>query len=115
MSSFLAEATQWLDDGPLFREAVARTARDTGFASVLDYAVQQAEVDLEDAELISLARRKLSVPGTQPVQLTPECRAALAAQVGTELRPVLRTADIECFDLSRIWRALEVLHESLEE
>jgi predicted nucleotidyltransferase component of viral defense system len=35
MSSFLAEATKWLDDDALFREAVTRTARDTGFASSL--------------------------------------------------------------------------------
>jgi hypothetical protein len=33
MSSFLAKATEWLDDHALLREAVTRTARDTGFAS----------------------------------------------------------------------------------
>ncbi len=35
MSSFLAKATEWLDDHALLREAVMRTARDTGFASSL--------------------------------------------------------------------------------
>ena len=35
MSSFLEKATELLDDHALFREAVARTARDNGFASPL--------------------------------------------------------------------------------
>ncbi len=35
MSEFLVEATKWLDDHSLFREAVTRTARETGFASPL--------------------------------------------------------------------------------
>lgn len=35
MSRFLVGVTEWLDDHSLFREAVTRTARETGFASSL--------------------------------------------------------------------------------
>jgi hypothetical protein len=72
----------------------------------LDYAIQQKEVDMKEPEFCSLVGRKISVPGTEPVQLSPERRAALDGQINTKLRPVLRTADRESFDLNRVWQAL---------
>jgi predicted nucleotidyltransferase component of viral defense system len=81
----------------------------------LDYALRQAGVDLRQAEFRSLVRQKISLPGTKTVQLTPERRADLDAQISTKLRPVLRTADRERFDLNRIWHALLDLAEDLKE
>ncbi len=80
----------------------------------LDYALQQAGVNMRDPEFCSLVRHKVSVPGTEPVQLTPERHAALDAQIRTRLRPVLRTPDRERFDLNRIWQALLEMEEILK-
>ena len=46
MSSFLAKAAVWLDDHTLLREAVTRTARETGFASSLVEKDVYCSVDL---------------------------------------------------------------------
>jgi predicted nucleotidyltransferase component of viral defense system len=80
----------------------------------LDYALRHAAIDMQEPEFRSLVRKKISIPGTEPVQLTSERRAALDAQIGTMLRPFLRTSDRERFDLNRIWQALLDLGEILK-
>jgi hypothetical protein len=44
-------------------------------------------------------RRKLAVPGTPPVDLSPARVGEMRAQRLTELRPVLRPRDLDEFDL----------------
>jgi predicted nucleotidyltransferase component of viral defense system len=80
----------------------------------LDYALRHVGVDMKEPEFRSLVRQKISVPGTEPVQMTLERRAALDAQISTTLRPFLRTSDSEHFDLNRIWQALLDLVEILK-
>ncbi len=79
----------------------------------LDYAREQVGVNMQEPEFCSLVRHKISVPGTGPVQLTPERHDALDAQISTKLRPVIRTLDRERFDLNRIWQALLDLEKIL--
>ncbi len=80
----------------------------------LDYARELVGVDIQDPEFCSLVRHKISVPGTEPVQLTAERRDLLDAQISTKLRPVIRTADGERFGLNRIWQALLDLEKALQ-
>jgi predicted nucleotidyltransferase component of viral defense system len=75
----------------------------------LDYAIRNKKVVMESEEFLLLARRKIAVPGTGPINLSNERRDELVRQVGTELRPVLRGQDFEKFDLARIWDALITL------
>jgi predicted nucleotidyltransferase component of viral defense system len=79
----------------------------------LDYAREQTGVDMQGSEFCSIVRRKISVPGTEPVQLTPERRKVLDTQINTKLQPVIRTADRQRFDLNRIWQALLELEKNL--
>jgi hypothetical protein len=67
----------------------------------VDHAITAGRLDLTDSRLIQLLREKLSVSGNGPVDVSPEKRQTLRAQVATQLRPVLRAADFDRFDLGR--------------
>lgn len=79
----------------------------------LDYASLNLSLNLGDAALVDLIRRKLQVPGNGPLNLSAERRSALAKQVDGQLRPVLRPPDFDRFDLQRIWTSLVALAERL--
>lgn len=67
----------------------------------LDHAIASGRVDVNDRSLIGLLRTKLSVPGTGPTDVSPDKVARLRAQIETQLKPVLREADLAAFDLDR--------------
>jgi len=65
----------------------------------VDHATRRGDLDVADAQLLELLRRKLEVPGTPPVDLSPARVEELRGQRLTELRPVLRERDFDEFDL----------------
>ncbi len=67
----------------------------------IDYAVHRLGLRVDDPELLDLLRAKLAVPGNAASDRSEERRAALRRQAETQLRPVLRPADYEAFDLER--------------
>ena len=67
----------------------------------IDYLVSQQKVELSDQHLLNLLSEKLKVPGNPPIDLSPARKEKLMTQVHTELKPVLRSADFESFDLVR--------------
>ena len=79
----------------------------------LDFARLKSRLDFDDNGLIDLIRRKISVPGNGPVDLSAARRAELEKQVEAQLRPVLRSRDFDLFDLDRIWTPLVALAERL--
>lgn len=68
----------------------------------LDHAIASARIDIDDRSLIDLLRTKLSVAGTGPTDVSPAKVARLRAQIETQLKPVLREADLAGFDLDRV-------------
>lgn len=84
-----------------FRAALSRrevTIRD--FFDI-DYAVRTLGVRPDDAEFITLVRRKLAVPANKPVNVSAERLVSLRQQLAPRLRPVLRERDFREFDLDR--------------
>ena len=81
----------------------ALTRRDVAIRDFfdIDFAVYRMGVDPEDTELITLVRKKLSMPGNDPVDILPERISELRLQLESQLKPVLRTHDYEDFDLDR--------------
>ena len=79
----------------------------------LDYALRTRRLNLSDPALIALVELKLDAPGTVPGDLTEKKRAELERQVETDLQPVLRTRDIERFDLNRVWTELLALSQRI--
>ena len=67
----------------------------------VDYAVRKGALDVSDRTLLDLLRRKLRVPGTAPLDVSPGRADELRDQLEAELRPVLRAQDFAQFDLER--------------
>jgi predicted nucleotidyltransferase component of viral defense system len=67
----------------------------------IDYAVQEMGLDLSEKDFLDLAVRKLTVPGNDPVNITPARQEMLRRQLETELKPILREKDFQRFDLDR--------------
>lgn len=67
----------------------------------IDYAVQEMGLDLSKKDFLDLTIRKLTVPGNDPVDVTPTRREMLRRQLETELKPILREKDFQRFDLDR--------------
>lgn len=67
----------------------------------VDYFIHRLGVDMEDMELISLVRKKLTMPGNDPVDISPKRLAELRLQLDSQLKPVLRAQDFVVFDLDR--------------
>lgn len=92
-----------------YREAMAeklRAALTRMDAAVRDYfdvdhAARHGGVVASDRALLDLLRRKLKVPGTAPVDVSPERVEKLRSQLEPELRPVLREQDFAQFHLER--------------
>lgn len=67
----------------------------------VDYAVRNTELNTRDPALLDLLRRKLEVPGTGPVDVSPDRMGQLQRQLEAQLRPVLREREFDQFDLER--------------
>ena len=81
----------------------ALTRRDVAIRDFfdVDYAVRNGALDTGDRALLDLLRRKLQVPGTAPMDTSPDRVGQLRRQLEAELRPVLREQDFAQFDLER--------------
>jgi hypothetical protein len=75
----------------------------------IDHAVQRALFGHRDPAMSSLVMAKLSVAGTEPVDLSEAKMTILRGQLEAQLRPVLRMRDYESFDLQRVMLVLEEL------
>jgi predicted nucleotidyltransferase component of viral defense system len=67
----------------------------------VDHAVHRRGYSVGDPDFLALVRRKLDLPGTLAVDLSPVRFAALRSQLDTALKPVLRPEDFASFDLER--------------
>ena len=58
-------------------------------------------IDLSGESLLDVVRKKMAVPGNDPVNLELSRKEMLKAQLNTELKPILREQDFLQFDLDR--------------
>lgn len=72
----------------------------------IDYGVRALGVRPADADLVGLVKKKLAVPGNDPVDVSEARLAALRLQLEPQLRPVLRAADFAAFDLERAFKTV---------
>lgn len=89
------------------REAAIRDFYD------LDHVAQKHGVRTEDAELITLVRQKLAVPGNAPVNIGPGRLVELRVQLAARLKPVLRERDFAEFDLERAYKMVIKMAEAV--
>ncbi len=79
----------------------------------VDYAVREGALDTRDRALLDLLRRKLQVPGTARVDVSPDRAGQLRRQLEAELRPVLREQDLAQFDLERAVELVDTVAREL--
>jgi predicted nucleotidyltransferase component of viral defense system len=84
-----------------FRAALTRSEPAIRDYFDIDYAVTRMNLNPAEEDMISLVRKKLAVPGNDIQELSEDRQRALRLQLETELKPVLRSADYEKFDLTR--------------
>ena len=89
------------------REVAARDFFD------LDYAVRKLGLRTDDAELIALVRRKLAVPGNEPVDASQTRLLELRRQIVPQLQPVLRASDFAEFDVERAFQLVSTMADRL--
>jgi predicted nucleotidyltransferase component of viral defense system len=93
----------------------ALTRRDVAIRDFfdVDYAVRNGALDTTDRALLDLLRRKLQVPGTPPMDVSPDRVGQLRRQLEAELRPVLREQDFVGFDLDRAVGIFQTIAQQL--
>ena len=80
----------------------------------LDYAVRNLNLNLEEQAFLDLVRHKITVPGSESVNLSDAVHEVLARQVETQLRPVLRESDFKLFNLNRVVKTLQRIAEAIK-
>lgn len=73
----------------------------------IDYVVRHLNFQTNTPEFIELVRQKLSVPGNNSVQITPDRLTELHQQLITRLKPVLRDQDFTDFALDRAFQIVQ--------
>ncbi|MBP7529552.1 MAG: nucleotidyl transferase AbiEii/AbiGii toxin family protein [Syntrophorhabdaceae bacterium] len=68
----------------------------------IDYLVRSTDFDFLDDDFVNLIKAKLALPGDGSPDVSDVRFAGLESQLGSQLKPVLRSGDFEQFDLKRI-------------
>ena len=89
-----------------FRAALSRREAAVRDFYDIDHAIRKSGLRPKAIELVQQVKRKLAVPGNEPVDVSGERLAALRKQIDPELRPVLREQDFTEFDLDRAFETV---------
>ena len=97
-----------------FRAALTR--REVAIRDFFDiyYAVSHSMLDYKAPDFINLVSKKLEVPGNQPIDVSGQRKNELKVQSVSQLRPVLRQADYELFDLDKAFDVVQSMARFLE-
>jgi len=79
----------------------------------VDHAVSRRGYSVGDPGFLALVQRKLDLPGTLAVDLSPVRFAALRTQLDTALKPVLRAEDFASFDMERAFATVNEVAAAL--
>ncbi len=90
-----------------FRAALSRREAAVRDFFDIDFAVRNLGLQPQDGGLIDLVRRKLAIPGNEPVDVSSDRLALLRQQLDTELKSVLREKDFREFDLERAFKIVK--------
>lgn len=80
----------------------------------VNFAVARLDLDLKEPHLAELVIQKLKVPDNDPIDISHFRKAALRAQLDTQLKPLLRREDFEEFDLNRTFELIAEMGSRIE-
>ncbi len=90
-----------------FRAALSRREAAVRDFFDIDFAVRHLGLQPQDGGLVELVRRKLAIPGNEPVDVSSDRLAQLRQQLDRELKTVLRERDFREFDLERAFKIVK--------
>jgi len=86
----------------------ALTRREPAIRDLFDLfnAVHKMNLDLDASDFLIMVKKKLEIPGNTPVDISVEYKQELVRQLEGQLRPVLRPADFESFDMDKAFEII---------
>ncbi len=94
-----------------FRAALSRREPAIRDFFDIDFAIRKLKLPTESMNFVDLVRKKMSMRGNEPADVSPERLAMLRSQVRSHLKPVLRDRDFKEFDLERAFAAVSEMAE----
>ena len=88
------------------RAALTRTEPAIRDLFDLFYAVHKMKLDIDASDFIIMVKKKLDVPGNTPVEISLEYKRELGRQLEGQLRPVLRPADFDSFNMDEAFEMI---------
>ena len=79
----------------------------------IDHATRKQGLRTAEDDFVRLVGVKLSIPGTEALDVSPQRLADLRRQLEPQLKPVLREEDLREFDLDRAFEAVVQMARSL--
>ena len=79
----------------------------------LFYAVHIMKLDLHAPDFLIMVKKKLDVPGNTTVDISLEYKRELDRQMEGQLRPVLRPADFDSFNMDEAFELIGKIAEAL--
>ena len=81
----------------------------------IDYAVRKMNFNLNEEQFLEFVKKKLAVPGNDPMNISLARKEILKRQLEAELKPILREQDFQQFDLDRAFNLVgEVRSKALQ-
>lgn len=93
----------------------AMTRRDPAIRDFFDlfYAFVNKGLDYEEPHFIKMVKEKLEVPGNSPVNVSDDKKSVLYRQLESQLKPVLRSADFDAFNLDKAFALVQNVSKRL--
>lgn len=80
----------------------------------IDHAIRKGGIRPEAIDLVEQVRKKLAVPGNEPVNVSAQRLKELRKQIEPQLKPVLREQDLVEFDLDRAFETVAEMAKAAE-
>lgn len=97
-----------------FRAALSRRVAAIRDFYDIDHAVRKSGIRPEAIDLVNQVRKKLAVPGNEPVDVSAQRLEELRKQIEPQLKPVLREQDLAEFDLDRAFEVVAEMAKAVE-
>jgi predicted nucleotidyltransferase component of viral defense system len=81
----------------------------------IDYAVTKKNFKLNEEQFLEFVKKKLAVPGNDPLNITLSRKEMLKRQLETELKPILREKDFQQFNLDRAFNLVAEIGSKLQQ
>ncbi len=91
----------------------ALTRKEPAIRDLFDlfHAARKMRLHLDDHDFLNMVKEKLNVPGNAPVDISLKYKRELDRQLEGQLRPVLRPADFDSFNMDEAFELISRVYE----